>query len=91
MALQGGSAWLTYGNKIVQNAVGYILVENTFVSKLLQVKLQAFQFNAESIGHVTKHQRPKIGLARLGTNRGEFGAIDLDFVLAIRKTIFKYF
>ncbi len=91
MAFQGGTARLADTDKIIQNAIGDVFVEDPFVAKLLQIQLEALQFDAQLGWHVVKDQRPEIGLARFGADRREFGTSDLNLVGAVGKTILENF
>lgn len=82
---------LDHGDKVVQNSVGHIFVENAFIAKLLQVELEAFEFDALLIGGVIECQHAKIGLSRFGANGGEFGTNDFDLIVSFRKLIVKRF
>ncbi len=78
-------------HQVVQDAVSDALVEDTLIAELLQVQLQAFQFDANFIRNVLEHQRPEVRLSRLWANAGKLRAIDLDRVVAIRVGVRKRF
>jgi hypothetical protein len=87
MAFEHQRARLTYGDEIVGNPIGDVFVENPLVTELLQVELEALQFDTHFSRYVAKDQRPEIGLTRFGANRGKLGASYFDFVCAFWKTI----
>ena len=82
---------LDHGHQVVENAVGHVLVKNALVAELLQIELQAFQLDALAAGTIGERQRAEIGLARLGADRRELGADDLDRIVAVGKLIVKGF
>jgi hypothetical protein len=91
MAFERGPTRLADGYKIVQNAIGYVFVEDSFVTEFLQVKFKTFQLDTALGGHIAENQGTEVGLAGLGADRSKFGTTNLDFVLSIRKTVVKYF
>ncbi len=44
-AFERCTSWLHHFDKVVENAVGYVLVENSFVSEFLQIKLEALKLD----------------------------------------------
>lgn len=91
MTFQRHHAWVHDGHKVIQNAIGDILVENAFVSKLLQIKLEAFKFHTLFVGNVPEDERPKIRLPGLGAHGRELRALDFDVVFPVGKGIVKAF
>ena len=88
---QGNTARLDFGHEIVQNTVRHILIENTFIAKLLKIQFETLQLDAFFIGDIAKSQDPKIGVARFGTNRSKLGAFDFNGVISIGKLVVKRF
>jgi len=73
--------------EVIENSIGYVFVEDSFVSKLLQIQLEAFQLHAFCIRNVAKDEGSKVRLSRLGTHGGKLGAFDLNVILAIREGV----
>ena len=73
------------GDHVIDDAVGHVLVEDPFVAERLQVQFEAFELDADAIGHVAEREGAEIGLAGLGTDRRELRADDLDRVVPIGK------
>ncbi len=59
-------------DQIVEDAVGDVLVEVTFLAETPHVELQALQFDAGLVGNVVKDQRGEIRLPGLGAKTREF-------------------
>ena len=78
-------------HEVIQNSIGDVFVENAFVAKSLEVHFQALEFDAEFVWNVPKRELSEIGLARLGTDGGKFGAKMLDGVVTLRERVFKNF
>lgn len=76
-------------HEVIQNAVRDVFVENAFVAKLLQVHLEALEFNAKRIGYIRESQGAEVGLARSGTNRRELWADNFDRIITIGKLVCK--
>jgi 7-carboxy-7-deazaguanine synthase len=91
VALQRCPPRLANCDKIVQDPVGHILVEDSLIAKLLQVELKTLELDTLLMWHVSKNQSTKIGLPRFWTDRCEFGTLNLNFIFSIRKTILEYF
>ena len=75
--------------KVVENPVGHIFVENSFVAEFLQVQLETLELNTLLVRNVSKHKRSEIGLACFRTDRSEFGAYDFDAILSVRVRVVK--
>jgi hypothetical protein len=88
---QRKSPGLSDGDEVVGNSVRDIFVEDSFVAKLLQVELQALQFDAQSIRHVSKRKLTKIGLSRFWADGREFGTNVFDHVISLWMRILEYF
>src|SRR5437667_1839509 len=71
-------------HEIIQEPVYCRLVEDPFIAIRLQVQLERFELDAAIAGSVAEGDRAEIGLARLGTDAGEFGAHDFDGIVAPR-------
>ena len=67
-----------------------MFVKNPLIAKRLQIQFQTFQLDAHQVRRVGDRQGPKIRLARLGTNRRELGADDLDRIIPTWVLILKY-
>mgnify|MGYP006158704859 CR=1 FL=1 len=80
---------LNHRNKIFYDAIGHRLVKNALIAELLQIHFQALQFQTKLIGAIYEGQRTKVGLACLGTDRGEFRTLDLNRIVAMWKWILK--
>ncbi len=86
-AFQRDTTRLDYRNEVIENSIGHVFVEDSFVSKLLQIQLEALQFYAFRVRHVTEDERSKVRLSRLGTHRGKLRAFDLNVILSIRERV----
>lgn len=75
--------------KIVENPVGHIFVENSFVAEFLQVEFEALELDTLLVRNVAKHERSEIGLAGFRTDRSEFGTHDFDAILSVRVGVVK--
>lgn len=72
---------LTTCDKVVENDVGHVFVENPFVSERLKVLLQALQFDARRTSNVADLDRGEVRLPRLGTKAGEFAYVVLNKIV----------
>jgi len=69
-------------DQVVSNDIRYVFVENTFITKLVYIELQAFKLNAPVIGLVADEDRGEIGKTRFRAKARELGAGKLDRVFA---------
>jgi hypothetical protein len=69
--------------KVVEDSVGHIFVENTFVAEPLQVQLKALELDTLLVRNVAKHERSEVWLAGFRTDRSEFGTHDFDAILSV--------
>ena len=83
IALDLGPPRRDSGNKIVQDAVGDILVECPFVPVGPQVELERFKFDAQLIRDVFDNEMRKIRLAGERTDAGELRSVESDDIVAI--------
>ena len=90
-ALQLGGARRDNRQKVVENSIRDVLVENAFVPKSLQVQLETLQLDALRVGNITEDECPKIGLTRFGANGGELRANDFDLIVSVGVGIIKAF
>ena len=70
------------GDQIIQDLVDDMLIEDPLVAEGEKVELERLELEDLLIGHVSDPNRSEIGLSRLGAERGELGAGNIDFVLA---------
>ena len=82
---------LTGGDKIVENLIRHVFVENALVAELDKVVFEGLQFDAQPIGHIGDANLTEIGQSGFRTDGCELGAADGDFVVAIRLWIGKRF
>src|SRR5262249_15703190 len=75
------------GYQVVQYRVDRMLVENASVAVAEQVQLQTLQLETMLWRDVVDDDRAEIGLTRLGTDRREFRAGDLDLIIPIRELV----
>lgn len=75
--------------EIVEDPVGHIFVENSFIAEFLQVQLETLELNTLLVRNVSKHKRSEIGLPGFRTDRSEFGAYDFDAILSVRVRVVK--
>ena len=59
---------LDYLDEIVKDRVCDILVKNPFVTKALQIELEALEFDTFLVRHVAEYESSEVGLARLGAD-----------------------
>src|SRR4051794_9037990 len=85
------SSWSASGHKVVHQAIGHVLVKNALVAKLLQIKLQRLQFDAELLGRVLASNCSEVRLAGLGAYRRELWAHDFNDVIAAGVLVRKRF
>jgi len=71
------------GDEVVEDAVRDRLVEVALVAERPDVELQALQLDAALVRHVADADDAEVGEARLGTHRGELGAVDRDLEFAL--------
>ena len=83
------AARLRHSQEIIKDAIGDVLVKNTFVAKTLKVELQALQLDAFGIGNVPKNQRSKIWLTCFWADRRKFRTDDFDRIIAVRIGVFE--
>lgn len=69
--------------KVVEDSVGHIFVENTFVAEPLQVQLKALELDTLLVRNVPKDQSSEIWLAGFRTDGSEFGTHDFDAILSV--------
>lgn len=70
--------------QVAQDPVGDGLVELAAVAERPDVSLQAFQFNAQAVGHVFNQQVGEVGLAGQRAQAGEFGDVDTHGIIPAR-------
>jgi hypothetical protein len=75
--------------EIIEDPIGHIFVENSFVAEFLQVEFEALEFDTLLVRNVAKHERSEIGLAGFRTDRSEFGTHDFDAILSVRVRVVK--
>ena len=81
--------WLTHSRHIVQQNVGDVFVEMTFVAKAPQVLLDAFRFKTQFVGRVLDGNLGEIGLIGQRTNGGEFVGVETNCVIVVRVRVGK--
>ena len=91
MTFHGDATRLNDLYKVIENSIGDVFVEDTFVAKFLKIELEALQFHAELVGDIFENQRSKVGLASLGADRGKFRAMDLNRVGPTGEGVFETF
>ena len=64
------------GHQVVEDAVGDRLVEGALVAVRPEVELPRLELDAELVGHVLDADGGEVGLAGLGAQAGELGAIE---------------
>ncbi len=79
------------GYQVVENAIGHVLVESAFVAKLLEIKLEALEFDAKRAWYVADAHRGEVGLPGLGTQTGELVNLVVDEVVAVGMRIVEGF
>lgn len=67
--------------QVVENPVGYVLVEDSGIAEFKEVVFEGLQLDTASVGHVADGDRAEVRQAGLGTDRGEFGVDNLDGVV----------
>jgi len=65
---------------VVQNLIDHVLLKDPKIAIGLKVLLQRFQFEAQTIRHISNKDRAEIGEAGFGADRGELGVVDEDLV-----------
>ena len=70
-------------DQVVEDFVGEGFVEDSLVAVGLEVEFECFQLEAELAGVVGDGDGAEVWLAGLGAEAGEFGADNLDFVVAV--------
>ena len=75
--------------KVVEDSVGHIFVENTFVAEPLQVQLKALEFDTLLVRNVPKDQSSEIWLAGFWADGSEFRTSDFDAILSVRVGVVK--
>src|SRR5262249_31760786 len=70
------------GDEVVEQAVDDGLVEGADVAGALQGEFEGLQLDAGLIGDVAEGDGAEVGGSGLGAEAGEFGADDLDGVVA---------
>ena len=75
--------------KIIQNLIRDLLVEDPAVSELDHVVLQRLELHASRIGHIHNADLAEVREAGFGADRGELRAADRDLELALRTRIRK--
>jgi hypothetical protein len=86
----GADAGITRGgglDDVVEDRVGHLFVERAFVAVAPHVHLQALQFHAELVGHDLDRELGEIGLAGERAQAGEFGDLEADQVVALRRRV----
>ncbi len=82
--------WVEKIHQIVEDPIRNIFVKDSLVTKLVQIKLEAFQFHAPIFRNVLDLNGGKVGETRGRTNAGEFRASEIYGVTAhsgpVRKT-----
>jgi len=76
-------------NQIIQNHIGDVFVKNSAIAKLIDVKLEAFQFDAILPRHVFDVKGGEIGKTGSRTDAGEFRAGELNRIAPYLGPVFK--
>ena len=90
-AFDGHGSGLGGFDQVVEDFVDDGFVEKTFGAVTLQVEFQRFELDTFGVGGVGNDDGTIVGLAGFGTEAGELGAIDKNFVIAVGLRILKRF
>ena len=74
---------------VVGNSIGYIFIEGRSVAKASEIEFETLGLDTELIRDVFEREMSKIGLLGNWTERGKFGAIELNPVITTRMTVFE--
>src|SRR5262249_8684681 len=76
--------WLACSDKVIQEPVHHVLVENPLIPEAVQIKFQRLQFHAFLVWSVGEDNGAEVGLTSLGTNAGKFRTDDFHDIVATR-------
>ena len=79
------------GNKVVEDVIGYLFIEDTLVSKAYKVELQSFELETKSVWYVADPNLAEIGESSFRTQRRKLWTMYFDFVLSGLVRIWKGF
>ena len=88
---QAHETWLAGADQIIENPVGDVLMEGTFIAKRPDVQFKGLQFDTQLLRYVLKEQRGEVGLAGLRAQAGKFRRANADGVIPVRVRIGKGF
>jgi len=74
-------------DEILEDSVGDVLVERSFIAEGPEVELQGFQLQAQFGRGVCNVDGGEIGLPRSWAKTGELGALEVNLVLASRSRV----
>ena len=69
---------ITCGNEVLEDDVGYMLVEDFDVSERVDVELQTLQLNAALVGNVLEANCGEVGEVGKGADCGELSYLEVD-------------
>lgn len=78
-----------YSDQIVKYGIHHRFIENTLIAKGEEIKLKAFHFDAEAVGHVGNGNCGEIRLAGDRTDAGKLGENEANFIIALGSGIIK--
>src|ERR1039458_5063032 len=81
IADDGGADGFGGGYDILEDAVDDVLLKNPQITIGEQVYFVGLELETALIGDVAEHEAAEIGQAGFGADAGEFGEVDLDFVI----------
>jgi len=76
-------SWVEDFHEVVENAVGYVFVEDAFVAEGPEVEFEGFGFDDFLVGDVADGNVGEVGLASHGANAGKFIGGKFDEIIAI--------
>ena len=76
-------------DQVIQDLIGDLLMERSFIAVAPEVEFQALKLHAEFIRDVADTDLGEIRLTGLGTEAREFRAFDMDRIIAPRVRIFE--
>ena len=77
------------GNQILHDDVDAILMKVAVVAEAEQIELEALALDHADARDVVDDDAPKVGLPRLGTQRGELRAVERDQVVVLGVLVVK--
>lgn len=74
-------------NQVIDDAIGYRLMECTLVAERPDIELEAFKLDAFLVGNVIKNQGSKIRLPGFRTQTGELRNFHVNMVIPRRRGV----